>query len=122
MHAAFRARILVPMEELKACLFCGRYIDRTFRYCPHCGYEFAQEDEGPDPAEEAAGAAPWQGEPAAEQREGDSAGPPVPGTGTYYLLRLKDIEKLLIEMEHELDLIISESPPAGALTTSSRDP
>jgi hypothetical protein len=116
------------MEELKACLFCGRYIDRTYRYCPYCGYEFVPEDDATEVPEETAGTP--AAETAADSPE-ELARQAVPGTGTYYLLRLKDIQKLLTDMERELDLMISrtvqprgpvERPPEGALTTSSRDP
>ncbi len=118
------------MGELKACLFCGRYIDRTYRYCPHCGYEFAEEDDSAESVDEAAA------ESAAEQAP-DGQDEPAPGRqavprlGSHYLVRLGDIQRLLTEMERELDLMISrtapprgpaERPPAGALTTSSRDP
>jgi hypothetical protein len=113
------------MEELKACLFCGRYVDRTYRYCPHCGYEFTQEDEALDGAEELGGADPGPDGPEEQPR------PAAKRMEAHYLLRLRDIQKLLTDMERELDLIISrtdpsrgpaERPPEGALTTSSRDP
>ncbi len=115
------------MGELKACLFCGRYIDKTYRYCPHCGYEFAQDDDPAEPLDE----------PAAEQAtdaQEEAGRAAVPRLGNHYLVRLGDIQRLLTEMERELDLMISrtspppaeqppaERPPEGALTTSSRDP
>ncbi len=119
------------MGELRACLFCGRYIDKTYRYCPHCGYEFAQDEDPAEALDEPVA------EPAAEQApdgQDEPGRPAVPRLGNHYLVRLGDIQRLLAEMERELDLMISRSspppaerppverPPAGALTTSSRDP
>ncbi len=82
------------MEELKSCLFCGKNVDRTFEYCPHCGYEFSQGDETLPLAEE-----PCAQIVAAE--DGD------------YLLRLRTLQDILSDMEKELDLIIR---------TASKDP
>jgi hypothetical protein len=94
------------MGELKSCLFCGKNVDSSFQYCPHCGYEFGQEDrslelrgdksveyrgELPSLAEEPAGA-----ETAPEGEED-------------YLLRIRTLQDLLADMEKELDLIIRTS-------------
>ena len=85
------------MEELKACLFCGKNVDRAFQFCPHCGYEFGQGDDVSALVEETAGGT--------EQ--------PVRKTGEDYLGRLRSLEELLSSMERELDTM---------LKTSSRDP
>jgi hypothetical protein len=85
------------MEELKTCLFCGKNVDRTFQFCPHCGYEFGQGEETSTLVDETAGGA--------EQ--------PVKKTGEDYLGRLRSLEELLSSMEEELD---------SMLKTSSRDP
>jgi predicted amidophosphoribosyltransferase len=82
------------MEELKTCLFCGKNVDRSFQYCPHCGYEFGQGEELSALLEESLV------DTAAEGEED-------------YLLRLRTLQELLADMERELDLIIR---------TSSRDP
>jgi hypothetical protein len=109
------------MDELKSCLFCGRYIDKTFRYCPHCGYEFTAEEDPSEPGEDP-GRVPEEGEGNDEESQA------VPGTSDFYFLRLQDIQKLLADMEKELDLMLTEGglnpgrASAGALTTSSRDP
>jgi len=34
------------MEVLKTCVACGRFIDKTFLFCPYCGYDFRK----PEPA------------------------------------------------------------------------
>ncbi|HVO38662.1 MAG TPA: hypothetical protein VMV03_06510 [Spirochaetia bacterium] len=82
------------MEEQKTCLFCGKNVDRSFQYCPHCGYEFGQGEDLCALLEETAG------DPGSEGEED-------------YLLRLRTLQELLADMEKELDLIIR---------TSSRDP
>jgi hypothetical protein len=89
------------MEELKACLFCGKPVDRDYAYCPWCGYEFGPGDDVPIARREPAApvAAP---EPAPAEAGGQSV-----------LLRLTSLEELLSDMERELDLI---------LKTSSADP
>ena len=76
------------MGELKSCLFCGKNVDRTFEYCPHCGYEFG---EGED-------CLPSAVEP--EQRPVDDGD---------YLVRLRTLQEILSDMEKELDLIIRTS-------------
>ena len=89
------------MEDLKACLFCGKPVDRDYSYCPWCGYEFGPGDDVPIARRESAApaAAP---EPASAEAGGQSV-----------LLRLTSLEELLSDMERELDLI---------LKTSSTDP
>jgi hypothetical protein len=82
------------MGELKSCLFCGKNVERTFQYCPHCGYEFGQGEELPGLIEEATGEL-------------------VPAAEEDYLLRIRTLQELLSDMERELDLIIR---------TSSKDP
>jgi len=82
------------MEELKSCLFCGKSVDTTYQYCPHCGYEFGQGDELSGFVEESTGDLIATGE-------------------EDYLLRLRTLQELLSDMERELDLIIR---------TSSKDP
>ncbi|HVP18169.1 MAG TPA: hypothetical protein VMU36_04175 [Spirochaetia bacterium] len=82
------------MEELKSCLFCGKTVDGSYQYCPHCGYEFGQEEDLPTLLEEAAG------DPSCDDERN-------------YLLRLRSLQELLADMERELDLIIR---------TSSKDP
>jgi hypothetical protein len=85
------------MEELKSCLFCGKNVDLTFQFCPHCGYEFGQGEDTPALVDETAGGA-------AEVAK---------KTGEDYLVRLRSLEELLSSMEEELDTM---------LKTSSRDP
>jgi hypothetical protein len=82
------------MGELKSCLFCGKNVDRSFEYCPHCGYEFGQGEELPGLIEE-------------------TTGEVIPAGEEDYLLRLRNLQELLADMERELDLI---------LRTSSKDP
>ncbi len=82
------------MEDQKSCLFCGKSVDRSFEYCPHCGYEFDDDEQSAPPAEE----------PAAE---------PCPDEDEDYLVRLRTLQEILSDMEKELDLIIR---------TSSKDP
>jgi hypothetical protein len=91
------------MEELKACLFCGKPVDRDYAYCPWCGYEFGPGDDVPIARHEPAAAVP---EPAPVSAEPSAGGQSV-------LLRLTSLEELLSDMERELDLI---------LKTSSADP
>jgi hypothetical protein len=86
--------ILENMGELKSCLFCGKNVEISFQYCPHCGYEFGQGDELPGLIEE-------------------TTGESVPAVEEDYLLRLRTLQELLTDMERELDLIIR---------TSSKDP
>ncbi len=76
------------MGDTKTCLFCGRNVDRSFDYCPHCGYEFGDDDECLPAAEDEAEASP-------QDEDGD------------YLVRLRTLQETLADMEKELDLIIS---------------
>jgi len=85
------------MEELKTCLFCGKNVDGTFQFCPHCGYEFGQGEDLPFLVEEIGKEAPR---------------PPKKETEDY-LGRLCTLEELLSDMERELDVM---------LKTSSKDP
>ena len=87
------------MEDLKACLFCGKPVDRDFAYCPWCGYEFGPGDDVPIARREIV-AAPAEAVPAEAGSQS-------------VLLRLTSLEELLSDMERELDLI---------LKTSSADP
>jgi hypothetical protein len=117
------------MEELKSCLFCGRYVDKTFRYCPHCGYEFGQREDFAEYTDDSAGEAPQYlltpetdviapAPPVLEDREGET-------TFVRYLSRLKDMQRLLSDIEKELDLIIlrgRELPVKGPVTSSSKGP
>jgi predicted amidophosphoribosyltransferase len=82
------------MGDLKSCLFCGKNVDRSFQYCPHCGYEFGQGEDLPGLIEETTGDLIATGE-------------------QDYLVRLRTLQELLCDMERELDLIIK---------TSSKDP
>jgi hypothetical protein len=78
------------MGEQKSCHFCGKNVDMTYQYCPHCGYEFGQGEDLPVLIEEATG------EPVAVGQED-------------YLVRLRTLQELLSDMESELDLIIRTS-------------
>jgi hypothetical protein len=89
------------MEDQKSCLFCGKGVDRTFVYCPHCGYEFGECDESPPIG------AP-QGSPPEEAVAAGCA-----GEERDYLVRLRTLQDILSDMEKELDVIIR---------TSSKDP
>jgi len=115
------------MGELKSCLFCGKNVDISFQYCPHCGYEFGQ---GDDKLAELRGdkSTEYRGDRPAEYRidrstdhQGDqpvTAEEACPETaaepGEDYLLRIRTLQELLVDMERELDLII--------IRTSSKDP
>ncbi|HEY9593034.1 MAG TPA: hypothetical protein VHE79_01060, partial [Spirochaetia bacterium] len=94
LQARVAPTILEAMGELKSCLFCGRNVEISFQYCPHCGYEF-----GP-------------GEDIPVLPEADVA-EPSPVSEEDYLVRLRTLQEILSDMERELDLIIR---------TSSRDP
>ena len=96
------------MGELKSCLFCGKNVDSSFQYCPHCGYEFGQGE-----------STEYRGDRSTEYR-GDlpglveeTTGETMPAGEEDYLLRIRTLQELLADMEKELDLIIR---------TSSKDP
>jgi hypothetical protein len=78
------------MGDSKSCLFCGRNVDRTFEYCPHCGYEFGEGDELLPPLPSA-------------------VADTVPPDDGDYLVRLRTLQEILADMEHELDLIITRT-------------
>jgi hypothetical protein len=78
------------MGEQKSCLFCGKIVDGSYQYCPHCGYEFGQDEDLTALLEEAAG------DPCCDGEED-------------YLLRLRTLQDLLADMERELDHIIRTS-------------
>jgi hypothetical protein len=93
----------MAMEELKSCLFCGRYIDKTFAYCPYCGFEFGQRDDAAEYTEET---------PAASLVSEEIEAAPAAGKRPDYIARLRDMQKLLTDMESELDLLLSKSGAA----------
>ena len=118
LHRFVDATILDAMGELKSCLFCGKNVDSSFQYCPHCGYEFGQgEDrfaEYRDRSTEYRGdvSGGYRGDFTAPSEE--DAAEPAPDCGEEdYLLRIRTLQELLADMEKELDLIIR---------TSSKDP
>jgi hypothetical protein len=97
------------MGELKSCLFCGKNVDSSFQYCPHCGYEFGQDDRS----------AEYRGDKMVEYRAElpalaeDPVAETMPEGEESYLLRIRTLQDLLADMEKELDLMIR---------TSSKDP
>jgi uncharacterized Zn finger protein (UPF0148 family) len=128
----------LAMEELKSCLFCGKYIDKTYLYCPYCGYEFGRREDNVDFSDESAGEIiseflPLEGvRVEAEERQSPEP-PPVEEKKEgvmEYLARLQDMERLLAEMERELDVILSSAPQKeharftgkGQVTSSSKGP
>ncbi len=100
------------MEELKTCLFCGKSVDRTFQFCPHCGYEFGQGDELPLFAEDGGKIAEGTGKIAEGATPRESQKQSSRETEDY-LGRIRTLEELLSDMERELD---------GILKISSKDP
>jgi hypothetical protein len=119
------------MEELKCCLFCGRYIDTTFRYCPYCGYEFSAREDFSDMAEEMPGDVASSFLPAEsdclgaergilpfDQHRAKSDSPERADPPLTCIARLRNMEKLLADMERELDLIISRAQKP--VTSSSK--
>src|SRR5208337_4536044 len=76
------ATILERMEEQKACLFCGKIVDGSYQYCPHCGYEFGEGEELSALLDET------MGDPSCDE-------------GQDYLLRLRTLQELLADMERE---------------------
>jgi hypothetical protein len=71
------------MEVLKTCSLCGRFIDKTFRFCPYCGYDFRR----PESVPLETGAAP-----AAEAVDCSQ--------------RIHAMEQTLSRIEEELDLLL----------------
>jgi hypothetical protein len=100
--------ILIVMEELKSCLFCGRYIDKSFAYCPYCGFEFGRREEAAAYAEEPPLVSTLDPPPA----EALAAASDAPERAPDYLTRLSDMQNRLTDMERELDLILSGTPQA----------
>jgi hypothetical protein len=96
------------MGELKSCLFCGKNVDLAFEYCPHCGYEFGEDDE------KTASAADHRGAGADRSVYGgelpglieDTVGECVPAGDEDYMHRLRTLQEILTDMEKELDVII----------------
>ncbi len=78
------------MADLKTCLFCGRNVDRSFDYCPHCGYEFGQGEDIPALLEDT----PEEACPQADQD---------------YLGRIRTLQEILSDMERELDRILKSA-------------
>ena len=108
------------MGEQKTCLFCGKRVDRAFEYCPHCGYEFGDDEDrltvagaerllfGDRPASDA----PRDLSPRSsggdlpvlvEEEAGECAPPPDEN----YLTRLHTLQQTLVEMERELDRLLA---------------
>ena len=113
------------MGDLKSCLFCGKRVDQAFEYCPHCGYEFGDEDEhpvafGPErlafEADRAAGDLPL-----GLSRSGldlpalveEDAGPCAPCADDDYLHRLRTLQEILADMERELDRLLAAEADHG---------
>jgi hypothetical protein len=69
------------MEVLKTCSFCGRFIDKTFFFCPYCGYDFRRPE-------------PVSMEPETPHAAGDCSE------------RIHAMERTLSRIEEELDLLI----------------
>ena len=104
LHHPAGPTILEAMGELKSCLFCGKNVDKAFEYCPHCGYEFGQDDERTSLGNDRL--------PAGADLPGLIEETPVecPEEGEKdYLLRLRTLQEILADMEQELDLIIKIS-------------
>jgi hypothetical protein len=71
------------MEVLKTCSFCGRFIDKTFLFCPYCGYDFRKPELSAVEAEETLAPAAWD-----------------------CCERIHAMERTLSRIEQELDLLI----------------
>ncbi len=113
------------MGELKSCLFCGKRVDQAFEYCPHCGYEFGDEDEhvsafGPERLafglDRSTGDLPHGLSRTAgselpvlvEEESGECA----PAPDEDYLHRLRTLQDMLADLERELDrLLAAEADP-----------
>jgi hypothetical protein len=96
------------MGELKSCLFCGKNVDQAFEYCPHCGYEFGQDDDRSSLGNDQL--------PAGADLPGliEETSVECPGEGEKdYLLRLRTLQEILADMERELDLIIAMDGEVG---------
>jgi len=105
------------MGELKSCLFCGKRVDRAFEYCPHCGYEFGDDEErltaagaerllfGERPTPDGPHELSPRGSdlPVLVEEESGECAPPADED---YLSRLRTLQEILSDMERELDLLI----------------
>ncbi len=109
------------MEELKCCLFCGRYIDTTFRYCPYCGYEFSAREDFSEMADDISAevASPFQ-PPAEEVELARHLPPAVPEQPLSCIARIRNMERILGDLERELDQMLREAK--RPVTTSSKGP
>ncbi len=110
------------MEELKCCLFCGRYIDTTFRYCPYCGYEFSAREDFSEMAEELSGEPPVPFQPPLEEVDPPRPAPQAvqerPEQPLTCIARIRNMERILSDMERELDVMLSGA--RKPVTTSSK--
>ncbi len=120
MQAPGGPTILEAMGELKSCLFCGKRVDQAFEYCPHCGYEFGDEDEhgsafGPEPlvfgldrslCDLPRGLSRTAGAdlPVLVEEESGEC-PPAPDPD--YLHRLRTLQDMLADLERELDRLLA---------------
>jgi len=103
------------MGELKSCLFCGKHVDEAFEYCPHCGYEFGEGDElsafGGDKSAFGGDKSTFGGE--LPGLIGEECGGCIPEKDEGYLRRLRTLQEILSDMEHELDLILAMEGEIG---------
>ena len=111
------------MGELKSCLFCGKRVDRAFEYCPHCGYEFGDDEErltaagaerllvGERPAPDAPHELSPRGSdlPVLVEEESRDCAP----ADEDYLHRLRALQEILAEMERELDILLAMGGEIG---------
>ncbi|HET6452459.1 MAG TPA: hypothetical protein VFI08_14165 [Spirochaetia bacterium] len=111
------------MGELKSCLFCGKRVDRAFEYCPHCGYEFGDEEErlsvagaerllfGDRPADMPRDLSPRGADlPVLVEEDAGDGAPPADQD---YLHRLRNLQDILSDMERELDRLLATDGQAG---------
>ena len=77
LQSGIAATILERMEEQKACLFCGKIVDGTYQYCPHCGYEFGEGEELSALLDETMGDSSGDGETGLSASPPHAPGPPV---------------------------------------------